>query len=158
MTLSKANMDSAQPCVLGDGRQAKDKHDIPSQNLFRRVVGKAEARGMVVNKKKTKVLCISDSQTYKAKAHILDPDGNRLESGDHLKVLGFHMDSRPSVHAHVQALRIRMRDTMWVLRHLKIAGFSEPELATVYRTVVRPVLDYCAVVYHSMLNLSLIHI
>ena len=41
---------------------------------------------------------------------------------------------------------------MWVLRHLKIAGFKEAELAVVYRTVIRPVLDYGAVVYHPMLN------
>ena len=26
------------------------------------------------------------------------------------------------------------------------------ELATVYRTVIRPILDYCAVVYHPMLS------
>ena len=32
------------------------------------------------------------------------------------------MDSRLSVHAHIQALRLRMRDTVWVLRHLKIVG------------------------------------
>ena len=29
---------------------------------------------------------------------------------------------------------------------------AEAELATVYRTVVRPILDYCAVVYHPMLT------
>ena len=67
-------------------------------------------------------------------------------------MLGFHLDSRPSVHAHIQALKLRMRDTVWVLRHLKIAGFTETELAVVYTTVVRPILDYCAVVYHPMLN------
>ena len=152
MTLSKANMDSALPVPNSDGKPAKDKQDLPSQNLFRRVVCKAESRGMVVNSKKTKVLCISDAQTYKAKAHLLDSDGNRIDSGDHLKVLGFHLDSRPSVHAHIRALKVRMRDTVWILRHLRIAGFSEPELATVYRTVILPVLDYCAVVYHPMLN------
>ena len=95
---------------------------------------------------------MSDSQTYKAKASIEDSDGHKLTSGGHLKVLGFHMDSRPSVHAHVQALRIRMRDTMWALRHLKLAGFTQTELTTVYRTVVQPVLDHCTVVYHSMLT------
>ena len=45
-----------------------------------------------------------------------------------------------------------MRDTVWVLRHLKTAGFTEGELAVVYRTVVRPVLDYGAVIYHPMLT------
>ena len=52
----------------------------------------------------------------------------------------------------MEALRRRMREVTWVLRHLRHAGFSEDELARVYKTVVRPVLDYCAVVYHPMLT------
>ena len=52
----------------------------------------------------------------------------------------------------MEALKRRMRDTTWVLRHLKLAGFNEEELARVYRTIVRPVLDYCAVVYHPLLT------
>ena len=75
-----------------------------------------------------------------------------MSSGDSLKVLGYHMDSWPSCHAQVKALQVRMRDTTWVLHHLKVAGFTEEELAVVYRTVVRPVLDYCAVIYHPMLT------
>ena len=39
-----------------------------------------------------------------------------------------------------------------VLRHLKLAGFTEAEIATVYCTVVRPILDFCTVVYHPMLT------
>ena len=111
-----------------------------------------ESRGMVVNKGKTKIICISDAQSYKAKAYLVDSDGQRLDSGGLMKVLGFHLDSRPSVHAHVEALKIRMRDTSWVLRHLKLAGFTQDELTTVYRTVIRPVPDYCAVIYHPMLT------
>ena len=45
-----------------------------------------------------------------------------------------------------------MRETTWVLRHLKLSGFNESELAMVYKTVVRPVLDYCCVVYHPLLT------
>ena len=107
---------------------------------------------MVVNKKKTNILCLSDAQTYTATCKLQDADGNFIKSGGELKALGFHLDGRPTVHAHVAALQRRMRDTAWVLRHLKIAGFSQDKLATVYRTVVRPILDYCAVVYHPMLT------
>ena len=149
MMMSKINMDSA---VFDPGGKVKTKHDIQSQNLFRRVVAKAEGRGMVVNKGKTKILCISDAQTYKAESFLLDSEGTEIQSGRSLKVLGFHMDSRPSAHAHVAALRTRMRDTVWILRHLRLAGFTQEELATVYKTVVRPILDYCAVIYHPMLN------
>ena len=151
LILSKVNMDSAD--ITGQaGSMVKSKHDIQSQNLFRRIVSKAESRGMVVNKGKTKILCVSDSLNYKAACRLQDSEGNVLSSGERLKVLGFHLDSRPTVHAHVAALQSRMRETAWVLRHLKLAGFTEDELATVYRTVVRPILDYCAVVYHPMLT------
>ena len=152
LLLSKMNMDSADIVGQVDGRPLKSKHDLQSQNIFRRIVSKAESRGMVVNKRKTAILCMSDSQTYRATCRLQDADGETLSAGKSMKVLGFHLDSRPSVHAHVAALQIRMRDTAWVLRHLKIAGFSEKELARVYTTVVRPVLDYCAVVYHPMLT------
>ena len=45
-----------------------------------------------------------------------------------------------------------MRETVWVLRHLGNSGFTESELATVYTTVIRPILDYCCVVYHPLLT------
>ena len=150
--LSKMNMDSAVQGLGNNGSNEKTKHDIQTQNLFRIIVSKAESRGMVVNKGKTKILCISDAQTYKARAYILDADGQKLQSGNTMKILGFHLDSRPGVHAHIDALKRRMRETTWVLRHLKLAGFNQTELATVYRTIIRPILDYCAVVYHPMMN------
>ena len=92
LIISKMNMDTAD--VTGQG--AKSKHDLNSQNIFRRIVRKAESRGMVVNKQKTKILCISDAQFYQASCRILDSDGNTLRSGSTLKVLGFHLDSRPA--------------------------------------------------------------
>ena len=63
MMLTKVCMDNTTT-TMQTGRPGRDKHDTQTQNLFRRVVAKAEARGMVVNKKKTKVVCVSDAQTY----------------------------------------------------------------------------------------------
>ena len=65
-----------------------------------------------------------------------------------MKILGFHMDCQPTVGAHVQALRKRY----WILYHLRRYGFTEEELCKVYQTIIRPVADYCCVVYHSMLS------
>ena len=148
---SKINMDSATASP-GATKTIKSKHDLQTQNIFRRVVAKAESRGMKVNRYKTQILCVSDALNYVASSYLVDAEGTKIESGSNLKVLGFHLDSRPTVHAHVEALKRRMRDSTWVLRHLKLAGFTETELATVYRTVVRPILDFCAVVYHPMLT------
>jgi hypothetical protein len=38
------------------------------------------------------------------------------------------------------------------LRHLKNFGFDEKELVQVYCAQVRSVMDYCSVVYHSLLT------
>ena len=84
---------------------------------------------------KTKIVCVSDAMGYKAEAFILDANSRIERSTGRIKVLGFHMDSRSTAHTHVEALQARMRETMWVLHHLKLSGFSEEELATVYRVV-----------------------
>ena len=149
----KINMQTGEILsVRHNGKICKEKHDLITQNMFRRVVAKARDRGMVVNNSKTRIICVSDALTYKALSFIRDADDNKIASSDSMKILGFHMDSRPSCHAHIDALRSRMRETTWVLRHLKLSGFTEKELATVYTTIVRPVVDYCCVVYHAMLT------
>ena len=75
-----------------------------------------------------------------------------IESGETMKVLGFTLSRRPGVHAHVQALAKRLRRKYWILYHLKKTGFTQDELAKVYRTCILPVADYCSVVYHSLLT------
>ena len=153
LTATKINMQSGRELGRGeDGKMVKEKHDLLTQNIFRRVVERAEGRGMVVNNAKTKIVCMSDANTYRARAFFNDNEGRRLSSGVGMKVLGFHLDSRPTVHAHVEALRKRMRESVWVLRHLGLSGFTQDELATVYRTILRPILDYCCVFYHSILT------
>ena len=69
-----------------------------------------------------------------------------------MKVLGYHLSNHAGAHAHIAALSRRMRSKYWVLYHLKKAGFTLDELVRVYRTCLLPVLDYCAVVYHSSLT------
>ena len=143
------NMETATMNSLGT---RKTKHAVPSQNVFRHVVRKATARGMKVNSDKTALLCISDSLATTSAAYINDSDGNKLSTGDGLKMLGFHFDSRPTVSRHLEVLKRRFRQRTWVINHLKHAGFNSDELAKVYRTMVRPVADYMSVVYHSMMT------
>ena len=64
LLLSKINMDSGDVQTWSDGSTVKTKHDIQSQNVYRRIVARAESRGMVVNPKKTAILCMPDAQTF----------------------------------------------------------------------------------------------
>ena len=107
---------------------------------------------MKVNTSKTAMVCVSGAQSYDAQAYVKDAEGGEISSSGSMKVLGFHLSSRPTVNAHVEVLCKRMRRQFWVLYNLKKAGFDEDELARVYRTCLLPVLDYCLVVYHSLLT------
>ena len=107
---------------------------------------------MKVNSSKTAMLCLNDATSYKASAHIYYSTRGEVRSGETLKVLGFHFSARPTVHAHVDALRKRFRGKFWIFFHLRKAGFTDKELARVYRTILLPIADYYAAVYHPMLN------
>ena len=146
------NMETVTQCLNMDGTKMRAKHSIECQNAFRTVVRRSEERGMKVNEGKTGMICISGAQSYKANAFIYDAAGGRIDSGSKLKVLGFHFGQKASVHDHVEVLCRRMRGKYWVLYHLKKAGFTQSELAKVYRICLLPFLDYCAVVYHSLLT------
>ena len=54
MILSKINMDSADQLGHVAGKLSRSKHDLQSQIIFRRIVARAESRGMVMNKKRQK--------------------------------------------------------------------------------------------------------
>ena len=141
------NFENVQP-VMG----VKDKHAIATQNVFRHIVRQAEMKGMKVNSKKTNMICIADSLNFKTKSHIFDREGEKIESGEHLKVLGWHFSDSPTVEAHIKVLVRRFRERYWTLRHLRHNGFGADDLIKVYKAVLRPVAEYMLEVFHSMLN------
>ena len=108
----------------------------------------------MVNAGKTNMLCISDALSFKAEGHIFGADDERIgsRSTKTIKVLGFHFGARPTVDAHVDSLRRRFFSQWWILYHLKHHGFNTEELVRIYKTVIRPVFDYCAIVYHPLLT------
>ena len=64
----------------------------------------------MVNNKKTSILCISDTMSYRAGSFIVNSDGERIFWSQKRKILGSHFDSRPTCHALVQAQVLRMRE------------------------------------------------
>ena len=149
--MTKLNYETAVD-RMGETRPAKTKHAMMAQNVFRTTVRRAQNMGMKVNTSKTNLLVIPDALTYDAEAFIEDADGEALWSGGGMKVLGFVFSGKPTAAAHVEALRKKFRKRYWILLLLKNFGFNQEELCKVYRTIVRPVADYCCVVYHSLLN------
>ena len=130
------------------------KRAIITENLFRLIVHKAESQGMKVNCGKTNCLCIAELKSYIPKAFIVDSRGNRIESGNSMKVLGFHFSSDPDMAAQVEAIKRKFRARLWILRHLRHRGFSQLDLLKVYKAVILPVHDYCSCVFNNSLTLN----
>ena len=92
---------------------------------------------MKVNADKTKQICISDSLSFKAKAHIYTTGGEQIDTDEQMKVLGFTFGSRPNCSTHVETIRRSFRGRYWLLIHLRQNGFSEKDLLKVYISMLR---------------------
>ena len=128
----------------------KEKQVVPTQNAFRTMTGNARAKGMVVNNAKTNHICISDALSYTPSTFFDDGEGNKITSGQSIKILGFHLSSKPTVSLHVDNTVKRIRQRYHSLRHLARYGMNKAELVEVYRGTILPIADYCAPAYHSM--------
>ena len=128
------------------------KHAVQAQNLFRHLVRRAEDIGMKVNTGKTSMICVSDALAYTADAFINDADGVRIGCQDSIKALGMHFSAGLSFDIHLDSIKRKFRSRYWMLRNLKQNGFNSLELTQVYKSMIRPVAEYEAVVFHSSLT------
>ena len=107
---------------------------------------------MAVNPRKTQLLCISPAVHSEISAYLDLPDGSKIQSQDHLTILGFRFGSRPTVGAHVDYIEKKFNSRSWMVRHLKLAGVPPDDIAAVFATTIRPVIEYAAPAYHWMLT------
>ena len=152
ISIERLNFGETSIIVSPDGKAIKVRLAPKTQNAFRSVTSRAGKKGMVVNTRKTQMLVISDALNYTPHAFIHDREGNCINDGETMKVLGFTFSSKPTMHAHVNTVLKRIRQKYWSLRHLKKIGFTPSELVKVYKTIILPCADYCDVVYHSLLT------
>ena len=133
-----------------EGRATYHIHAPLSERVFVDVERKAEEIGMIVNASKTQLLCIS--QAGKSNRSYIRPAEEKLKSTDRLKILGFVFGNRPDAGAHVECLVRKFNTKIWSLRTLKRTGMGEAELLAVYKSTLRPTLDFACVSYDSLLT------
>ena len=75
---------------------------------------------MKVNTAKTKMLCVSDAHSFLAESYFMDADGKEISSSREtsIKILGFHLSSKPGVGMHVWVIRKKFRMHFWLLLRL----------------------------------------
>ena len=128
---------------------------IQSEQMFNHISEQAKKQGLIVNSKKTAIITISGARSYQARTHIYDNEGTRIDSTENLKILGFIFNNNATVNDQVEALIRKTNMRTWTLRELANSGFTETERLKVYTTMIRPVLEYSNVIYHSMLTQEL---
>ena len=126
-----------------------------SEAMFKHIAVNARKQGLLVNAEKTAVLPISGAVSYDARAHIYGENNERIDSGSTLKTLGFIFNKQADVSDQVEALTRRFRSRTWALRDLRKSGLTTDELLTVYKSTIRPVIEYSSVIYHPMLTCEL---
>ena len=106
---------------------------------------------MKINAKKTQLLVIAPPNGYKTTASI-NTGELTIQSVDTLKLVGFTFGSRPDMGEHVSAVEDRIRGKIWMLYKLREAGFRGVPLYKLYCCYLRSIVEYCSVVYHSLLT------
>ena len=137
--------------VISQNKQKTLVHAPQSEHIFKEIASRAAQLNMKVNEEKTQVLCIPAAASSQVESYI-NANTKRISSGNSLKILGFWFGSTPGVELHVASLEEKFRSRLWSLRHLKRSGMSVSDMETIYLTVIRPVLDFASVGYHSLLT------
>ena len=96
------------------------------------------------------LLCITSAINYEVRSHI-NIDGQTLVSGDTMKIVGYTLGRCPGLEEHVKAIRKSYGARAWTIKHLKRTGIDTPTLVRIYCSMVRPLFDYVAPAYHTLL-------
>ena len=150
--LAVINLKEEKLLVNQNGSCCKVTTAAELQDMFRHLCRRAEEHGMLVNDSKTGLMCISVSRAFEAKAVLTGRKGEKIESSSSLKFLGFTLDADCTIGSHVQSLASKFRARTWALSCLKRAGMTREDLTKVYKTIIRPIVEYGAVAWHSMLT------
>ena len=132
-------------------QQVVTVHAGECQERFQVVEDRSSDLGMRINAGKTQLICISGDNGKKVTSYV-DLKGDRIESVDELRLLGFWFGTRPGVETHVRHLVAKFRAKLWSLRHLRRSCVPADDMLFIYKTVLRPVIDFAAPSYHSSLT------
>ena len=138
--------------VQDGGQETRLKRDLAGERVFNLTIARAESKGMKVNIEKTAMLLISSALSYNPVGFMKTGEEELKSSREKIRVLGFYLDGSPTVGAHVDEIVSKVRRRLWMLRHLLRFGFTKEELVQVYCSMIRSVVEFCSVIYHSYLT------
>ena len=153
VTLGGRNLLDHATRHITTGKERRTIHAGALQKKFETVYEKSKELGMKINPDKTQLICISPAINYEVKSFVRI-DGEIINSSDTLKILGFTLDTKCTLNAHLTTIKTKFAKRVWVIRHLKRAKLEEGKLVRVYCSFIRPCLEYLCATFNGMLNSS----
>ena len=132
----------------------KEVKRICAQGLqlqLREIGGQALEIGMMLHPRKTQLICISLAINSEVSCYLKNGE-ERLESDGHLKILGYHLATRPNTDAQVRHIKSSFNQSSWLIRHLKLARIKPKMMTTVYCSMIRSAIEYSSVVHGGFLT------
>ena len=74
-----------------------------------------------------------------------------IESVKHSKLLGVTLSANLTWNEHIDSTIKKCNQRLYLLLHFRRAGVPPKDLVTLYKAIIRPVLEYAAPVWHSSL-------
>ena len=102
-------------------------------------------------KSKEIVICFCRNDNHVASIPRSVIDNNDIERVTQAKILGDTLSSDLTWNAHVDTIVSKARKRVFTIYQLKRAGISQCDLLRVYVNVIRPVLEYACLVWHTSL-------
>jgi len=110
----------------------------------------AAHNGMEINTSKTKEMLLGPLASINLP--LLTISSQTIERVTSFKLLGVHLDSSLAWSTHINHIIKKATTRLYFLKQLKRAGLSSSHLLHFYITVIRPVLEYCAPLWHYALT------
>ena len=139
--------------MLSQQEHFKETHAEKTTGLLEHVRRNAERKGMVVNEKKTGLMCVSASRSYKAKISI-EFSGQRVRGESTLKILGVSLDQDCTFKTPVKNIAKKLRQRTWALSRLRRKEMDCEDLIQAYVATIHPVAEYASPAWHSLLTVE----
>ena len=152
VNITAINMKTVAMYTDAEGKNIKRVHPVKAQAMMKHITKKAAEKGMIVNGAKTTLMCVNSAYSYTASAELMAENGERITSVPKAKYLGVTIDADCTLRSHVKDVRNKMRARSWALVKLRQSGFTAEELVKTYCSHVRPVAEYAAVSWTSLIT------
>ena len=108
---------------------------------------------MIINELKCNVITFNFSENNK-KPEGLTLNGNPIKSCDHITLLGVIISEDLSWSRNTENICKKVNRKYFYLSKLKQFGFTEDEMLTAWKAMLRPITEYAAPLWQSGLTIS----